>query len=445
MKDTDLRFLFSGESLAHFDNYAAVKSFLNLLMLHFDVLKPITIFPDAVVKSWGFPSGIILKVDAQGLLFPVAVADLGCGFRLIKTNIYRGDLNRGIGKLLSEKLDKYAGEASEYRKNLARQLNLTAIFQRGVEYLLQDVQVGLKTDPARIQNGGHFADAEIDIDPEDERNMLEDFGRCAGHFFEARYVGEIYDRGVADYYDLHEDQVVLVIHAGSMSGRDAIVKNYFPAAIEYTLNHLETTVELLEQGLFGVPWQSAEGQRYLQAVRAIFNYSYAGRHFAQPLILKAFREVFGEWVEFELLTDICHSKLEVWGEGSLVHLRGLQNIYPAGHEQALPFCKSTGDLALIGGQKGMSSHLVIPTENIQSTEYLCCHGSGEFSDPQELVPAWAVREVERCYFNTEYNQAEELQNEYNSVMTSLRVLADDLQIVSRVARLAPFLNYWGEK
>lgn len=163
--------------------------------------------------------------------------------------------------------------------------------------------------------------------------------------------------------------------------------------------------------------------------------------------MEAMRSIFGEKVEFELISDICHSRFEVDNEQGVWHLRGLQKIYPKNHKLAMPFYKKSGDIALIGGQKGTSSFLVVPNEEIKKINNICSHGTGSFKYDGKLedVPSEVLDEFKECCFDTGYNVDEELYKEYMNTKENLGVLTENLKIVNKVVRLAPFINYWGEE
>ncbi|PFE15002.1 RtcB family protein [Bacillus cereus] len=423
-----------------------IEEFLNNFSEMKHIKKPINIFPDAYIKRWGFPSGITIISEEDGLVFPAAAPDLGCGFRIIKTNLDIHTFNDDLAKEILIQLEDMAGVDSKIRMKKVANLDKERIFSQGVLYLLE-MGIGSQEDLEKIQGISTNKSKKLHISEKDKDLLIENFGICAGHFLEVRYVTDIFNKTVGSKLNLSVGQIIIIIHSSSYVGKEIILENYYRPAIEFMLSKKLVSNEQLNRGIFGLPIKSELGKAYIEASNALVEYSYASRHFAQYLVNEVLNNVFGDKVEFELISDICHSKIEYLDNGDVLHGRGVQKIYPIGHANTLPYYSDTGDVALLAGQKGTESHLIIPTSQIKETSYLCSHGTGEFLVEKDVhdVPVSVRKELELCSFDTQYDELDEFTLDYFNTKMCLKELEENQKIINKVCRLAPLINYWGDK
>ncbi|MEC5422537.1 RtcB family protein [Virgibacillus sp. C22-A2] len=287
----------------------------------------------------------------------------------------------------------------------------------------------------------------MEIPNEQKLNLLNYFGVCAGHFLEIRAVEDIYDKKIYEELGLVNGQLLIIIHSGAMTGKDILLENYYYKAIDYVVHNKLFEEKDIYEGVFGIPIQSRIGKSYLQAAIALINYSYASRHYSHYLIESLFKKHIDAKSSFELISDICHSKIISNDDGSILHARGLQTLYPAQHEHSLEPFKKTGDIGLLAGEKGTSSHLVVPKNNIKNTDYQCSHGTGKFNNPGKIdeLPQYVHDDIKATVFDTEYDIENMLLQDFLNTKTTLNTLENEFEMIKPVVRLAPFINFWGEK
>lgn len=177
------------------------------------------------------------------------------------------------------------------------------------------------------------------------------------------------------------------------------------------------------------------------------NYCFASRHYAQYLVQNLFQEYIRLNTEFTLISDICHSQVFKDDSGKVFHARGLQTLFPKNHPKTMKAYQNIGDIGLLAGEKGTSSHLIIPTEKINEYNYFCCHGTGKYNINVDTIniPEYAKNELAQSVFDTEYDENEEFTKDFYNTITTKDILSKELGIVEPIARLAPFINFWGEK
>ncbi|WP_339317094.1 RtcB family protein [Paenibacillus sp. FSL R10-2734] len=443
---TSQRYNFLSKSNSTNFYYERIKEFVYNLSESSNIVLPIDVYPDAYLKSWGFPSGIKLVSEKNGLIFPAAVPDIGCGFRIIKTNLFKSNIGKTTAENILELLEVYAGKLSQSRFDRVKGLDINKILEEGVHYLIK-LGIGNETDLMRMRKSNNTSEACLLISDSEKEELKKYFGVCAGHFLEIRIVEEILEPEISNELQLSKDQLIIIIHAGAMSGKTILLENYYYSAVDFVIQNRLFEVEKVEKGLFGIPINSEAGLQYLQAASALINYSHASRHYAHYLIEELFKEYVHTDSKFELISDICHSKVEVIENEKVLHARGLQTLYPSQHINTLSPFKKSGDIGLLAGEKGTNSHLVAVNPKIKSMDYQCSHGTGKYLNHTRIndLPNKVVKKALNCFFDTHYDIINDLPKDFFSTNETLDILQNKYKLITPCLSLAPFINFWGEK
>ncbi|MBG9783146.1 hypothetical protein ABD70_04485 [Alkalihalobacillus lehensis] len=402
----------------------------------------INIYPDSHQKNWGFPSGISLKSSKNGYIFPGAVPDLGCGFRVVKTNIYRKEVNKDKSYELLEALELQTGYMSRIRKEKVATLDIEKILTEGPRYIINDCKIGTLDDLLYARELHSNINAHLEVSDEDKESLLEYFGICAGHFLEVRYVDEIIDRKTASKLNLEEGQLIIIIHSGITHGKKIMFENYFNYAIDEAVNNPEFELDDIYEGIFGMKINSDNGYKFLQASSALKNYGYASRLYAQYSIQDVFSAILDKSISLDVISDICHSKIQPFGDEGVLHARGLQSLFPKGHNKVMKRYREIGDIGLLAGEKGTHSTLIKANKNIELYDYQCSHGTGKYINRNENENIKFDNDA--FCFDTDYTLSNYKDDVFNTEKT-YDIVINELNLVSPIIKLAPYINFWGEK
>ena len=191
------------------------------------------------------------------------------------------------------------------------------------------------------------------------------------HFIEIQLVQKIFDEGLAKFFGLFENQIVVMIHSGSRRFGYEVADEYMSvAANQPQMEGRRKMLSFLDTG-------SPQGKRYIAAMGAAANFAFVNRHVMALLVRRCFSRMFGP-TPMPLVYDVPHNmaKLETHqGKSLWVHRKGATRAFGPGLMTATPF-EQVGQPIITPGSMGTASYLMVGTGD--SDESLCSvnHGAG---------------------------------------------------------------------
>ena len=167
------------------------------------------------------------------------------------------------------------------------------------------------------------------------------------------------DEPAARALGLQKDLVCVMIHSGSRGLGYQVCDDALQMLRGVPAKY---GIELPDRQLACAPVHSAEGQKYLGAMRAAANFAWANRQLLMWQTREAFAEFFGrswESLQMNLVYDVAHNiaKLEnhqVDGQVKqvCVHRKGATRAFPPGHPELPEPYRTIGQPVIIPGDMG---------------------------------------------------------------------------------------------
>ena len=287
----------------------------NLANLPF-AFKHIPLMPDSHL-GYGMPIGSILAT--KGVIVPNAVGvDIGCGMCALKLE---------VSEIETDDLKKALGVA---RKLIPLGFNWHDSAQ----------------DESLMPNGHE----ELEIVSRKYEKAIKQIGSLGGgnHFIEIQ-------KGDDGF-------IWIMIHSGSRNLGYSVAKHYNKLAED--LNERWHSTVTKDQGLAFLPIETKEAKAYFKEMTYCVQFAYANRKLMMDNMVKALKEVIGEFEVGEIINE-SHN-FAAWenhfGENVMVHRKGATRAYE-------------GELGMIPGSQGTNSYIVRGLGNPESFKS-CSHGAG---------------------------------------------------------------------
>ncbi len=294
------------------------------------------------------------------------------------------------------------------------------------------------------------ADPRAVSDKAKERGASQLGSMGAGnHFVEVQYVDQIVDADAAKVFDLHEGQVVAMIHCGSRGVGHQVCTDEVR-----TMDRAMQTygIEVPDRQLACVPVRSPEGERYMAAMAACANYGRANRHVLTDGVREAFARTFGSSARdlgMYVVYDVSHNlaKLETYDNKTLcVHRKGATRAFGPGHPEITERYRDVGQPVLVPGSMGTASWVLVGGDaDAQSRAWAStCHGAGRLMSRKQATKQMHGRDLRDelrsrgIWVSTSQLRllAEEAPYAYKDVSEVVRV-CESAGLSKRVARLRP--------
>jgi len=374
----------------------------------------------------------------EGLISAGGVGmDINCGVRLLLSN-FEYDPKILTAKVLQELIERIGQfiplGIGGRRKTNTLGLSLKKVVEEGVEFLAKR---GLATpeDLEAIEENGQMKGASFEAltakAVKRARNQLGTLGR----------ITKIFDPQIAQQFNLHENQVCVMLHTGSRALGHQTCLDYteilWRAKDYYDIN-------IPNKGLAALPIKTAEGKNYFAAMAACVNFAFANRQAITHFIRQAWQEIFGSQSELELLYDVAHN-IAKWethqNEKVLVHRKGATRALPPRHPQNPQKFISSGHPALIPGSMGTASYVLVGTNKNKETFHSVNHGAGRLMSRRQASRQISQKEFENSMKGIIYNLPYyKLVDEAPSAYKDIEEVVDILVktgIAKKVAQLKP--------
>ena len=153
------------------------------------------------------------------------------------------------------------------------------------------------------------------------------------------------------------------------------------------------------------PVNSAEGKKYLGAMRAAANYAWCNRQLLMWQAREVFSQVFDrswENLGMDLVYDVAHNiaKLEQHDVAGIrkpvwVHRKGATRAFPPGHPEIPEPYQTVGQPVLIPGDMGRASWILAgQSGSMEQTFGTACHGAGRMLSRTAAVKAAQGRRID---------------------------------------------------
>ncbi|MPZ90392.1 MAG: hypothetical protein GEU68_01980 [Actinobacteria bacterium] len=339
--------------------------------------------------GYGFPIGGVAATDpaSDGVLSPGGVGfDIGCGVRLVRTDLTQADLDDSLRELVHA-LGNQVPRGVGGRGRLPIQgSDIDRVLTEGVAYAIER-GAGWSEDGQSCEDLGTLPDADAsqvsERAKERGRGQLGSLG-AGNHFLEIQIVDAIRERSAAELLGLVEGQVCVMIHSGSRGVGHQTCTDYL-RSIDRLGNAFGYAPP--DRQLACVPLNHELAESYRGAMNACGNFALANRQVLMDGVRAAFESVFQSSARdlgMQLVYDVSHNlaKLEEHSiDGTprpvCVHRKGATRAFGPSHPDLPERFRSTGQPVLIPGSMGTSSFVLTGTDAAATKSFSStCHGAG---------------------------------------------------------------------
>ena len=379
--------------------------------------------------------------------------DINCGVRVLTTNLTIKDLPKERFDKLLKVIEEFipTGIGTRSRYNLEKEI--PQIVEKGVPYLSK---LGLASfyELNKIEESGYLEGADLEACSKGAKTRMNQLSTLGGgnHFIELSVVDRIFDKKTASYFNLMENQIVIMIHSGSRGFGHQICQDYSKEMASKTADY---GINLPNKGLACAPINSSLGKRYLAAMACAVNFAFADRQLMMVDIQKAFSKVFGvtkEGLGMQLLYDVAHNiakKEKHFGRELLIHRKGATRALPPGHTGNPACFKDTGHPVLLPGSMGTNSYIATGLPKAVETFCSVNHGAGRVMSRttanQTITKSDFETTMSGILLNTRnYKKIlDEAPQAYKNIHHVVETLAE-INIINKVASTRPLAVIKGE-
>ncbi|MEM0148886.1 MAG: RtcB family protein, partial [Candidatus Micrarchaeaceae archaeon] len=394
--------------------------------------------------------------------------DIGCGMRLIRTNISIDEMKpkiRELTDLLFRTVPAGVGATSyQEPKELSKlpESKFKEAVEEGVDWAINN-GYGFDSDKGKIERYGHVDGADAS---KISRTAFSRGKRQIGtlgsgnHYLEIQVIDKIFNEDVAKKWGLGiiDGQICVMVHTGSRGFGHQICTDYL---VKFADNADKNGIKLADRQLAYAPIDSQEGRDYIAAMSAAINFAYVNRQLITYQIRNAFEKVFGKSADelgVEIVYDVAHNtanieKHTVGGKRMdvVVHRKGATRSFGPGNDELVGIFKSTGQPVIVGGSMETGSFLCVGTKAAEEKTFgTTLHGSGRTmsrSKAKKMVRGEELKEKmlkEGIYVRatTMSGLAEEAGFSYKDINEVVEAM-DLAGISKKVLRLRPLGNVKG--
>lgn len=405
--------------------------------------------PD-IHEGYGSPIGGVACFDLkEGIISPgICGYDINCGVRLLLSPFSYDEIKNKIQKITEQiykEVPSGVGQGGWWDLNENEMEN---ILYWGAQYLLK-IGYALEDDIENTESKGCLEGANPDkVSDHAKKRGKDQIGTigAGNHFVEIQKVQEIYSHEEAKVLGLEKNRVTIMIHCGSRGLGHQVATDYIRKAIKYLK---ENKINLVDIELAYFPFESKEGNDYLEAMKASANFAWANREFIAYEIRKAFNKVFGtKPEEIKQVYDVAHNivKIEEYdGKKLVIHRKGATRAFWKGHDELPEKYKNIGQPTLIPGSMGTASYVLIGQIKAKEISFgTAPHGAGRVMSRNEARRKIEGRELKKrleekgiaVAEGSLSGLAEEAPEAYKDVNEVVEIV-HQIGIAKKVAKLVP--------
>ena len=406
--------------------------------------------------GYGFPiGGVAAFTTDEGIVSPGGVGyDINCGCRLMTSSLQAGEIKPFLKELVSALFKNVpTGVGSKGPLHLS-QKDEAKVALEGAGWAVKK-GFGQPEDLERTEDYGTLegANPEVLSDRAIKRG-LDQLGTLGSgnHFLEIQAVDHIYDKQLAESFNLFEGQVSVLIHSGSRGFGHQICDDFLK---EMAKQVSVEGFELPDRQLACAHLKSDLGRRYLAAMACAANYAWANRqilmYLARETIMTTL-SISSKELGMELLYDVCHNiaKKELHtidGKETLlcVHRKGATRSLPPGHPALPEIYRNSGQPVLIPGDMGTYSFVLAGSQGAMDQSFgSSCHGAGRVLSRGKAIKMAKGRAIHReledkgifVQSRGKRTLKEEMPEAYKDVSEVVEAV-DKTGLAKKVARLRP--------
>ncbi len=401
-------------------------------------------------SGYGMPIGGVAAFDYEkGIVSPGGIGfDINCGIRLLTSGISADKIEKHKEKILNELFKAVpSGVGSETDEKLQRE-DFLQMVTKGIDWAIEKGFCNLKDKDCIEDYGCLAADTKYLSQRAVSRGLAQIGTLGSGnHFLEVQKVDKVFDKKLAEEWNLKEGTLCVMIHTGSRGFGHQIATDFIKVFLEAQKKY---NLDLPDAQLACVPINSEEGKKYLKSMNAGANFAYVNR---QMITHKA-REVFTKYnIDLHLLYDVAHNiaKKETYlVDGKkrevLVHRKGATRAFSAGNKLLPKKYLKTGQPVIIPGSMGTHSFVLVG-ENAEKESFgSVAHGAGRIMSrhgaKKSLTYEGVMKELETegvmLKSVSRGGVVEEAPESYKDVSEVVNVLQKN-KLARPVVRLKPIL------
>ena len=362
--------------------------------------------PD-IHQGYGLPIGAVVATRTDGgVVTPGGVGyDINCGVRLLRTDLTRAEVQPHVKELVNLLFAEVpTGVGSHGKVHLTSENQIRPVVE-GARWAVSQ-GMGEPDDLTFAEAGGCIPGADPDaVSRKAYERGRDQAGTLGGgnHFLEIQVVEHLYDEQAGNVLGLFPGQVTVLIHTGSRGFGHQVCTDYL-ATMERAVK--KYGIQLPDRQLACAPFDSAEAQAYLGAMRAAANYAWANRqcltHWTREVFQRIFRKPPAR-LGISVVYDVAHNiaKVEehlVDGRSMrlVVHRKGATRAFPPGHPELPEAYRAIGQPVLVPGDMGRASFVLVGTKGAMDETFgSTCHGAGRLLSRAAAIRAARGRAIER--------------------------------------------------
>lgn len=343
------------------------------------------LMPDAH-EGYGFPiGGVAATRYPEGAISPGGIGyDINCGVRLLRTGLPAHEVMPRAGELARELYRKVPSGVGRGGTVRLSQKQMNQVLEKGVAWAVEE-GLGREEDLAYIESNGRLTEADpACVSSHAKERGYDQLGTIGSgnHFVEVDRVSQLFDPEAAKAFGLEDDQVTILIHTGSRGLGHQTATDYIRRMLAEINQY---GILLPDRELVCLPFNSATGTEYFNAMSASANFAWCNREVITHEIREAWEAVFGKSAgPVSLVYDVAHNiaKIEehnINGEKEklIVHRKGATRAFGPGFTGLPAAYRPIGQPVLIPGSMGTASYVLAGTQqSMESTFGTACHGAG---------------------------------------------------------------------
>ncbi len=407
--------------------------------------------------GYGFCIGGVAATDPAegGVISPGGVGyDINCGVRLVRSNLFYREVKPHIRTLIRELFHTVPAGVGRSGKYKFTDKEMQPLLGEGASYVIGR-GLGVPRDLGHIEASGRIDGADpSEVSDHAVKRGSEQCGTLGSgnHFMEVQVVDHVFDEDVATKFGLAKDMICVMIHSGSRGLGYQVCDDALAVFRNVPARY---GIELPDRQLACAPVDSAEGRKYIAAMRAAANFGFCNRQLLMQQAREVFASVFGrtwEDLDMELIYDVAHNiakleehtvngkKKKVW-----VHRKGATRAFPAGHPELPAAYRETGQPVIIPGDMGRASWVLVGAPgSMEKTFGTTCHGAGRAMSRTASVKEAAGRKIDKeleargviAMAQSRRGLAEEQPKAYKNVDDVVEVV-HNAGLSRKVARMRP--------
>lgn len=352
------------------------------------ILSKAIAMPDAH-EGYGFPIGGVAAIDTEkGVISPGGVGfDINCGVRMIRSNLRIEDVKphmKEIVNLLFKNVPSGLGSRGQLR---VTESQLREVMIGGLKWALEN-GYAWETDIEHCEENGAMENADPSkVSPMAIKRGIPQLGSLGSgnHFLEVQVVNKIFDERTAKAFGIEEEgQITVMIHTGSRGFGHQIASDYLKT-MERAMK--KYGIKVPDRELSCVPFNTREGQDYLNAMACAANFAWTNRQMILHWVRESFEEAFKQSAEdlgLRQIYDVCHNIAKIEEHiiddvkrKVVLHRKGATRAFPPGHPDVPSDYRNVGQPVLIPGTMETASYLLVGSEKGMEISFgSTAHGAG---------------------------------------------------------------------